>query len=275
MKNDDEDQAQGNVAKSRRALLGGGAAAATSALLGLLAVACGDDDDGGESEAGKGGRSGKGGSGSKAGSGGGAGSAVGGDAGMTREPDADIEPLNALLTAEFNAITAYSAGAMLITNAESSDPLYDLRGVIVDIAVDFQSQHKLHAEALAAAIEDLGGTPVEETDVAKAFKPPAALVANPTITNVLKFAAGAERGAAVAYNQVLAGLEAAQLRFLASAIEGDESQHFIVLAALVLGLAAPGPNLSSARAGDVVPEAFVSSVGEWKGLDKNPPDYFA
>jgi ferritin-like protein len=194
---------------------------------------------------------------------------------MTMKPDADIEPLNALLTAEYNAITAYSAGAMLIANAPSSDPLYDLRSVIVDIAVDFQAQHKLHAEALVAAIEDLDGAPVDEEDVAKVFAPPPALVANPSISNVLKFAAGAERGAAVAYNQVLAGLEAAQLRFLASAIEGDESQHFIVLAALVLGLAAPGPNLSSQRAGDVVPEAFVSSVGTWQGLDKAPPDYFA
>ena len=38
----------------------------------------------------------------------------------------------------------------------------------------------------------------------------------------LKFGASAERAAAVAYNQVLSGMEAAQVRFLASSIEGDE-----------------------------------------------------
>jgi rubrerythrin len=92
---------------------------------------------------------------------------------------------------------------------------------------------------------------------------------------VLKFAAGAERDATVAYNQVLAGLESAKLRFLASAIEGDESQHFIVLAALILGLAAPTSKLDQSKVGDVVPEAFVTTVGQTDGLDKSPPDYFA
>ena len=113
------------------------------------------------------------------------------------------------------------------------------------------------------------------TVVAAAFKPPQALVDNPTISNVLKFAAGAERNAAVAYNQVLAGLEDANLRFLASSIEGDESQHFIVLTALVLGLADPGPKLSTTTAAQVVPEAFVSSVDEYDGLQVSPADYFA
>ena len=124
------------------------------------------------------------------------------------------------------------------------------------------------------AIEQLGGTPVVESEIAAAFKPPQGLVANPSISNVLKFATAAERGAAVAYNQVLAGLEAAKRRQLASAIEGDESQHFIVLAALVLGLAAPGPKLNSDSADDVVPEAFATSVGDYAGLDASPPDYF-
>jgi hypothetical protein len=69
-------------------------------------------------------------------------------------------------------------------------------------------------------------------------------------------------------------MEAARFRLLASSIEGDESQHFIVLLALVLGLAAPGPKLGSASADDVVPEAFVTSAGERRGLDQSPPDYF-
>jgi hypothetical protein len=257
-----------------------------AATLGLVAIACGDDDDGASPQTG--------GSGNKAGSGSGssgksntsqAGETNSGDAGspsMQGEGGAggapnvpvDIEPLNALLSAEYNAITAYTAGAGLIGAAPDTDPLYGLADVITKIAVDIQSQHKLHAAALVEAIEALGGTPVVEDDIAKAFTPPDGLVDNPTITNVLKFAAGAERAAAVAYNQVLAGFEEAQHRFLAAAIEGDETQHFIVLAALVLGLADPGGNLDATTAEDVVPQAFVSKVGDEPGLNAAPADYF-
>jgi ferritin-like protein len=261
-----EKKTEAEVKPARRVWLETGGAVATSVLLGGLAaglVACGDDDT--SPSAGTGGASGKGGAGGKGGTG------TGEDAGAA---DADIEPLNALLKAEYTAVTAYSAGADLIGKAPDKDPLFALKDVIAGIAVDFQSQHKLHAEALVDAIKSLDGKPVVESDVAADFKPPAELVANPTITNVVKFAAGAERGAAVAYNQVLSGLENAKFRFLASSIEGDESQHFIVLASLILGLAAPTDKLNVDKAGDVVPEAFVSTVGTHNGLDKTPPDYF-
>jgi len=256
-----------------------------AATLGLVAIACGGDDD--EDNQGTAGSSNEGGAPSgAAGKGSTAGKTGAGDAGMPMtgeggaggtgtEPSVDIEPLNALLQAEYNAITAYTAGAGLIGAAPDTDPLFGLAEVITGIAVDFQAQHKLHAEALVEHIEALGGTPVLEEDVAAAFEAPQALLDNPTISNVLKFAAGAERAAAVAYNQVLAGLEDAQHRFLAASIEGDESQHFIVLTALVLGLADPGPNLGVETAVDVVPEAFVSTVGDAGGLDTAPPDYFA
>jgi len=257
-----------------------------AATLGLVAIACGGDDDD-DDTTGTGGTSSEGGAPSgTAGKTSIAGKTGSGDAGMPTtgeggvggagpEPSIDIEPLNALLQAEYNAITAYTAGAGLIGAAPDTDPLFGLADVITQIAVDFQSQHRLHAEALVEHIEALGGTPVVEEDVAAAFEPPQTLVDNPTISNVLKFAAGAERAAAVAYNQVLAGFEDAKHRFLAASIEGDESQHFIVLAALVLGLADPGPNLSLATAADVVPEAFVSTVGDAGGLDTAPADYFA
>jgi hypothetical protein len=285
--------------------VGGGAASLMAATLGLVAIACGDDDDaspnmpsggggatdeGGKSSTagktangGKAGASTTGGKGGTAATGGKAGStsagAGGAEAGMAGaggapDLDADLEPLNALLSAEYNAITAYTAGAGLINAAPNTDPLYGLREVVVAIAVDIQSQHKLHAAALVDAITELDGIPVEEADVAAAFAPPQGLVDNPTISNVLKFAASAERGAAVAYNQVLASMENAQLRFLASAIEGDETQHFIVLTALVLGLADPGPNLTVATADDVVPQPFVSKVGSVNGLNAAPADYF-
>ena len=284
---------------TRRKLINTGAIGAAAALLGVVAAACGSDEDtgtpatgghGGVGGAGKAGSGGKGGSTAEGGSSGTAGGAgeggasagaageaagAGGEGGAGGTADADVVPLNALLSAEYNAITAYSAGSGLIGAAGTTDPLYALRAVITDIAVSIQSQHKLHAAALVDAIEALDGTPVKEADVAAKFKAPTALLTNPTISNVLKFAASAERGASVAYNQVLAGMEDAQLRFLASSIEGDESQHFIVLAPLVLGLASPGPNLSEATAVKVFPEAFVSTVGTHAGLDALPADYFA
>ncbi|MEJ7731928.1 MAG: ferritin-like domain-containing protein [Polyangiaceae bacterium] len=265
---DDEMDPRGEVRQERRSLLGSTGAGAAAAVLGLLAVACGDDDDvatsmnnPSASSSGQGG----------AGAGGAGGAGQGGAGGGT---DADITPLNALLNAEYLAVTAYTAGAGLIAAATDTDPLKGLADVITAVAVDFQSQHKLHAEALAEQIIALGGTPLVEADVAATFEPPQALLDAPTISNVLKYAAGAERNAAVAYNQVIGSLEAAQLRFLASAIEGDETQHFIVLAALVLGLAGPGPELNTTTAADVVPQAFVAKVGDQPGLDSAPPDYF-
>jgi hypothetical protein len=290
----------------RRQILNSSAAGAAAVLLGFVAAACGDDDDnapatGGRSGTGgasgtTGGKSGTGGvnqntgganagegnepggaGGGTAGTEGGtsnAGGGAGGEGGVGAGTDADIAPLNALLTAEYNAITAYTAGAGLINDAPDDDPLGELRKVIVDIAVSIQSQHKLHAEALVNEIKALNGAPVEEATVAEKFKAPKALTDNPSISNVLKFAASAERNAAVAYNQVLAGLEDAKLRFVAASIEGDETQHFIVLAALVLGLANPGPELSTSTADKVFPEAFVKTVGDFDGLDNAPANYF-
>ncbi len=282
---------------ARRSVLSSGAAGAAAMLLGLVAAACSDEDSpggvagAGGSPAGEAGETGnasggKGGAMSMAGGGtGGQSAGAAGDAGTSgnagsagamNAPDADVVPLNALLAAEYNAITAYSAGAMLIGAAKTTDPLYALREVITEVAVSIQKDHKLHAAALVDAINALSGTAVKEADIAAKFQPPMALTANPTISNVLKFAASAERSAAVAYNQVLAGMEDAKLRFLASSIEGDETQHFIVLAALVLGLASPGAKLNKATAATVVPKPFVSTVGTQPGLDKAPPaDYFA
>jgi bacterioferritin (cytochrome b1) len=266
---DGEMDPRGEVRRERRSLLGSTGAGAAAAVLGLLAVACGDDDDGGTSMNNPTtSSSGQGGAGAAGAGGAGQGGAGGG-------PDADITPLNSLLTAEYLAVTAYTAGAGLIAAAPDTDPLKGLADVITAVAVDFQAQHKLHAEALAEQIVALDGTPVVEADVAATFEPPQALLDAPTIRNVLKYAAGAERNAAVAYNQVIGSLEAGQLRFLASAIEGDETQHFIVLAALVLGLAGPGPELDTTTAADVVPQAFVYKVGDQPGLDTAPPDYFA
>jgi bacterioferritin (cytochrome b1) len=248
--------------KARREMISSGALAAAGALLAGFAAACSDDDEDPRPTVD-----------------GGVDSSVPLDASKdaTASPDAavvdaDVKVLNALLVAEYNAIAAYTAGAPLVSGAAMTDPLYTLRGTVVAIATNILEQHKLHAAALVDAVNALGGTPVAQSTVT--FAPPAGLLANPTIMNILKFATGAERGAAVAYNKAIEGLEAAKHRYLASAIEGDESQHFIILAALVLGLADPGPNLSEATAKQLPPKAFVRTVGTQDGLEKLTP-YFA
>jgi bacterioferritin (cytochrome b1) len=289
----------------RRNLMGAGMAA----LVGFVVAACSDDEQLGPPPTGTGGSgagtggsaAGTAGSGGNAGSGagtagaagtggtnggssgtgGGAGTAGnGGAAGSPATADADVAILNALLTAEYQAITAYSKGAGILMAPKADDPLKDLAPTILATAGAFLGQHKLHAEALVDQITALNGTPVLETDVADAFvnNPSAdllALLGNTTILNLLKFAAKAELAAAIAYTDVVASLEAAKTRLLATSIGGDESQHFIVLTALALGLATPTAALTPANAGGAVPTAFIAKISDkYTGLEKYTP-FFA
>jgi bacterioferritin (cytochrome b1) len=243
--------------KNRRELFGSGALAVAGTLLAGLAVACGDDEED-KPGTGDGGKE----------DGGTAGDGASPDAGTV---DADVAVLNTLLGAEYKAIAAYTAAGPAVTAASASDPLYPLREVIVAVATNIVGQHQLHAAALVEAINALGGTPVAQSSVT--FSLPKEVMDNPTITNILKLATRAERDAAVSYNVAVAGLEAAKHRYLATAIEGDESQHFIILAALVAGLADPGPKLALGTANQLPPKAFVRKVGTQDGLESLPRYY--
>jgi hypothetical protein len=267
---------QDSEGHERRRMLTQSAFGAALALVGFAVNACGDDK---KTDSGSGGSGGQVGSANTGGTSKGGATTAGGDdgggaGGADGVADADVAPLNALLAAEYNAITAYTAGAGLIGDAPVTDPLASLRAVLVQIALSIQAQHKLHAASLVAAIQALGGKPVTEASVVAQFQAPKGLLANASIGNTLKFAASAERAAAVAYNQAMQSLEDAKLRFLATCIEGDETQHFIVLTALVVGLVAPGSKLDAKTAATVFPAAFVSSVGAAAGLDKALPDYY-
>ncbi len=188
--------------------------------------------------------------------------------------DANVALLNALLAAEYQALAAYDAGISLIETAAKNDPLLDLAPRLSEVAESISGHHRSHAEALARAIVELEGTPVDEAEARARFVPPKLLLEYPTILNTLRFAAAAERAATIAYNQMVEQLEAAQLRFLAGAIGGDEGEHFIVLTALVVGLAAPGPALDSSTTDKLIPTAFISSVDTEPGLKDEVPDYF-
>jgi bacterioferritin (cytochrome b1) len=194
------------------------------------------------------------GGGSGGGSGGGAG---GGGAGM----DADLASLNALLAAEYKAIDAYAQGATVLATDMS-----DLGKLVLAVAVQFQQDHKDHADLLDKTVKALGGTPV--TADANKYTLPAGFHAS--TTNVMKLACNEERKAAVAYNQVLKGLKNKDNRFIAAAIQGDETMHFAALSALIEGLAVPTANLTATMNADkVVPVAYASattSMGGGAGL---------
>ena len=95
---------------------------------------------------------------------------------------------------------------------------------VLDVAVKFQGHHKEHAELLRSTVEQLGGTPVE-AKADYAF-PLDTLKAE---ADVLRFAAGLEKGAVSAY---LAAVPLFGYRVLAQAaasILGDEAMHWAVL----------------------------------------------
>jgi hypothetical protein len=187
------------------------------------------------------------------------------DSGGDTNSAADAPILNGLLADEYSAIATYAAAAPYLEKPSKGDPGAALAPVVLKIALHFSAQHTDHAAALVTAIKAVGGTPISNT--AK-FDAPAGFTL--TVTNIMKLAANAERAAAIVYNTTVASLSAATNRFLAAAISGDEAQHFIVLYALLQGIAQPGTALSTTTAADVVPATFVASVGTGQGLEGIP-----
>jgi len=171
------------------------------------------------------------------------------------DPTADNDTLNALLTAEYDAIATYSAGAGIIAG-DSGTP-QATRDVVTDVAAHFQDQHRQHAAALAKLIKANGGTPVADSKQAKL---PASFPADATTTDVMKLAADKEKHAAVAYVQVMKTISTLTTAKLVAAIGAVETQHFVVLYLLVEGLiqASDGTAMNPTL---VVPAAFVLDVG--------------
>lgn len=128
--------------------------------------------------------------------------------------EADVRILNTALGAEHEAVAAYQVGAEsgLLTKA------------VLDVAVGFQGHHKEHAAALAATVQKLGGKPV----VAKA-KYTFPVDTLKTQTDVLRFAAGLEKGAVAAYLGAVPLFADRALAQVAASILGDEAMHWAVL----------------------------------------------
>ncbi|MFO0604304.1 MAG: ferritin-like domain-containing protein [Polyangiales bacterium] len=172
-------------------------------------------------------------------------------------PDADVTPLNNLLAAEQAAIKAYDAGRGIVMSAPDTDPQAMFRLVLVAVIERWKAQHEAHAAQLTAQVRALRGTPVAPDSAG--FQAPTGFT--PSITNVLILAANAERGAAVAYNTAMAALKRPDSRTLAASIEGDETQHFAVLSALLNRAVSPGSAIVTGGVNDVVPQAFVLNAG--------------
>jgi rubrerythrin len=143
------------------------------------------------------------------------------------ENDANI--LNAALGAELEAIAAYQVGAETGLLEKS----------VLDLAIQFQGHHKEHADLLISTVEALGGSPVQA--LANYDFPIDQLNSQ---EDVLRFAAGLEKGAVSAYLGAVPLFGDPQLAKAAASILGDEAMHWAVL--------------RQALGEDPVPVAFVS-----------------
>jgi bacterioferritin (cytochrome b1) len=145
------------------------------------------------------------------------------------DPASDVAILNSALAAELEAIAAYGVGA--------GSGL--LKGGVLALATTFQGHHKQHAEVLAGAVKRLGGTP-SEAKQSYAFP----VETLKTQNDVLKFAAGLEKGAVSAYVGAVPLFKDRELSKAAASILGDEAMHWAIL--------------RQAVGDDPVPAAFVS-----------------
>jgi hypothetical protein len=132
----------------------------------------------------------------------------------TKSAEADVRILNSALGSEFEAIAAYQVGA------ESGL----LQKPVLDLAVTFQGHHKAHADVLAGTIRKLGGDPVAAK--AKYAFPTEKLK---TQEDVLRFAAGLEKGAVSAYLGAVPKFADRELARAAASILGDEAMHWAIL----------------------------------------------
>jgi rubrerythrin len=127
---------------------------------------------------------------------------------------ADIAILNSALGAELEAIAAYQVGA------ESGL----LEKPVRALALTFQGHHKAHADLLAATVGKLGGKAVSAKS---RYSFPTESLKNQA--DVLRFAAGLEKGAVSAYLGAVPIFGDRDLAKAAASILGDEAMHWAIL----------------------------------------------
>lgn len=130
----------------------------------------------------------------------------------------DAGILNVALGLEHQGIAAYTLGAKSGL----------LQKGVLDVAVKFQDDHKIHRDLLAAAITKLGGKPVAEKsldDYAKALNAGSLK----SQEDVLKLALSLELGATNAYLSVIPSFKDRALAKVAGRLAADETAHWAFL----------------------------------------------
>jgi rubrerythrin len=145
--------------------------------------------------------------------------------GPDESDQADVEILNSVLDLELMAVAAYKAGAAQLT------------GDVLQVGKAFLEHEQEHADGLAQAIKDAGGTP----NRAKASYDFPKLSSQ---TDALRFAIDLENTVIAAYIDALPKFSERDLRATAAAIVTTGAEHVAVL------LGALGDNQ--------VPDAFVT-----------------
>lgn len=145
--------------------------------------------------------------------------------GPDESDQADVEILNGALDLELLAVAGYKLAAGR------------LRGSFLDIGKKLLAQEQEHADGLAAAIEDAGGTP---NRAKSSYDFPELR----TQAGALRFAVDLENTAIAAYIDALPKLSQGDLRATAAGIITNEAEHVAVLL--------------DALGRDPVPAAFVT-----------------
>ena len=139
-------------------------------------------------------------------------------AGSKADVASDVGILNVALGLEHEGINAYTLGAKSGL----------LQKPVLDIALKFQDDHKVHRDLLIATIHKLGGKAVEEKTLDAYAK---ALNAGQLKTqeDVLKLALGLELGATNAYLGVIPSFKDHSFAKVAARLAADEVAHWAVL----------------------------------------------
>lgn len=163
---------------------------------------------------------------------------AGNEAGAAGKSDSatasDIGILNVALGLEHQGINAYTLGAQSGL----------LQKPVLDIALQFQADHKAHRDLLIGAIQKMGGKAVEEKPLdvyAKALN--AHLLKNQE--DILRLALSLELGATNAYLGVIPAFKDHALAGVAGRLAADEVAHWAVLNQ-ALGMPLPKPMLFGA-----------------------------
>ena len=139
--------------------------------------------------------------------------------GMKGDAGKDVAILNVALGLEHEAIAAYQIGA------ESKL----LKQPVLGVAVQFQSHHKEHRDALIATIQKMGGKPVAAKPMQE-YADALNVKMIKSAGDILVLAARLEKGAANAYLGVIPSFSNGDLAKVAGRLAADETMHWTVLA---------------------------------------------